>query len=111
MFSQGYYITAELKVKDRANIRTAFESLQHLCEQTLQEPGCSIFQLHRCLHDETRFLLWERYDSEEDYHAHFQQPHTQAYLKRDLTEIVQHFASDVPEGRGNLSNATASSFG
>ncbi|GAB6261110.1 putative quinol monooxygenase [Photobacterium sp. 53610] len=96
VFSQGYYITAELKVKDRANIQTAFESLQRLCAQTLQEPGCSIFQLHRCLQDDSRFLLWERFDSEADYHAHFQQPHTLAYLKLDLTEVVQYFASNVP---------------
>ena len=48
MFNPGYYITAELKVKESANISKARQHLQELCEETLREPGCSIFTLHQC---------------------------------------------------------------
>ncbi|MEN9531706.1 MAG: hypothetical protein RIQ83_930 [Pseudomonadota bacterium] len=95
MFNSGYYITAELKVKEPANIGNACQYLKKLCEETLKEPGCSIFTLHQCVDDESRFLLWERFDSEDDFKFHFEQPHTQEYLKHDLTEVVQYFVSDV----------------
>lgn len=96
MFSSGFYITAELKIKDKDKILETREALQTLCRTTLQqESGCTLFQLHQCQEDMTRLLLWERFDSEEAYHAHFRQAYTQEYLARDLTEIVQHFVSDV----------------
>ena len=71
MFNSGYYITAELKVKEPANIGKACQYLKKLCEETLKEPGCSIFTLHQCVDDESRFLLWERFDSEDDFKFHF----------------------------------------
>lgn len=95
MFSKGYYVTAELAVKASVSIDEAYHHLTRLCEATLKEPGCTIFTLHRCANNEPRFLLWERFDSEQDFKFHFEQPHTQAYLKRDLTQVVQFFVSDV----------------
>lgn len=96
MFSSGFYITAELKIKDKDKILETREALQTLCKTTLQqESGCTLFQLHQCQQDVTRLLLWERFDSEEAYHAHFRQGYTQEYLARDLTEVVQHFVSNV----------------
>jgi quinol monooxygenase YgiN len=95
MFGKGYYITAELRVKEPENIAKAAQSLKKLCAETLKEPGCSIFTLHQCASDERRFLLWERFDSEEDFKRHFELAHTQAYLKEDLTEVVQYFVSDI----------------
>lgn len=95
MFNKGYYITAELKVKESVDINIVFQHLKKLCDETLKEPGCSIFTLHQCINDKSRFLLWERFDSEEDFKFHFVQPHTLEYLKHDLTEVVQYFASDV----------------
>lgn len=42
-FIQGYYITAELKVKDENRIQEAKDSLMLLCKETLKEPGCTLF--------------------------------------------------------------------
>ena len=96
MFSSGFYITAELKIKDKDKILETREALQTLYRTTLQEEsGCTLFQLHQCQQEATRLLLWERFDSEEAYHAHFKQPYTQEYLSRDLTEVVQYFVSDI----------------
>lgn len=95
MFNPGYYITAELKVKVPENIDKARQHLKELCEETLKEPGCSIFTLHQCLDDKSRFLLWERFNSKDDFKYHFEQPHTQEYLRHDFTEVVQYFVTDV----------------
>ncbi|CEI53413.1 hypothetical protein [Acinetobacter bereziniae] len=53
-----------------------------------------MFQLHQCQQEPRRLLLWERFDSEQAYQAHFKQVYTQEYLARNLTEVVQHFVSD-----------------
>lgn len=96
MFTSGFYVTAELKIIDPNKILEARNALQALCQITLQqEIGCTLFQLHQCQQDATRLLLWERFDSEGAYHNHFKQSYTQEYLERDLTEVVQHFISNI----------------
>ncbi|ATZ65660.1 antibiotic biosynthesis monooxygenase [Acinetobacter bereziniae] len=95
MFHSGFYITAELRILDENKILETREALQSLCTMTLlQEPECSMFQLHQCQQEPRRLLLWERFDSEQAYQAHFKQVYTQEYLARNLTEVVQHFVSD-----------------
>ncbi len=95
MFNTGYYITAELRVKDESNVQIAREALRALCKETLTEPGCSIFTLHHDPKCSTRFLLWERFSDEAALKAHFETVHTKEYLAKDLTEIVQYFQTDV----------------
>jgi quinol monooxygenase YgiN len=95
LLSSGYYITAELKVKDESNVQTAKESLLVLCQETLTEPGCSLFTLHHDSKCPTRFLLWERFDDEAAFKAHFEAKHTKEYVAKDLTEVVQYFQTDV----------------
>lgn len=95
MLKSGFYITAELKITNPEKINEAKQALMKLCEQSIQESGCTLFQLHHCLEQPTRLLLWERYDSEQDYNDHFEKNHTKEYLALHLTEIVQYFKSDI----------------
>ena len=95
MFNAGYFITAELRVKDESNVQFAREALLTLCKETLTEPGCSIFTLHHDSKCATRFLLWERFSDEAALKAHFAAPHTKKYIDKDLTEIIQYFQTDI----------------
>ena len=96
MFNSGFYVTAELKIKDRNKILEARIALEALCKSTLQqEAQCTLFQLHQCQQDHTRLILWERFDSEQAYLAHFKQRHTLEYLSKELTEVLQHFITDI----------------
>ncbi|WP_096087853.1 putative quinol monooxygenase [Agaribacterium haliotis] len=95
MFDSGYFITAELRVKDQAQIVNAKSALVTLCQKTLTEPGCSLFSLHQCEQDPARFLLWERFDDEAAFKQHFEETHTKDYIRLDLTDIVQHFQSNI----------------
>lgn len=97
-FTPGYYITAELRVKDPARIHEAHAALTTLCAATLQEPGCTIFQLHQDTSTPARFVLWERFDDEAAFRRHFDEPHTRDYLALDLTEVVQFFQTQVLPG-------------
>ena len=96
-FAPGYYITAELKVKDESRIQEAKESLLLLCKATLTEPGCMLFTLHYDPKVPTRFLLWERFDDEAAFKMHFEASHTKEYLAKDLTEVVQYFQTDIAQ--------------
>lgn len=95
MFESGYFITAELKVKNEEKISEAKSALQLLCKKTQEEPGCSLFTLHHCTEKEDRFILWERFDDEAAFKQHFEEQHTKDYIDLDLTEVVQFFQSDV----------------
>lgn len=95
MFLPGYYITAELKVKDTSRASEAKIALLKLCKETLKEEGCSIFELHQLTDDETRFLLWERFEDEAAFKLHFKLQHTKDYLALDLTDIEQVFKTEI----------------
>lgn len=97
MFTKGYYVTAELKVKDPTKAEEAKFVLTKLCSETLKEKGCSIFELHQIEGDENRFLLWERFDDEQAFNRHFDLQHTKDYLASDYTEVVQFFKSSIVE--------------
>lgn len=95
MLEQGYFLTAELRVKDQERVQEAREALKKLCADTVREPGCSLFCLHECTGDPGRFILWERFDNEEAFKRHFTLSHTRSYIDRGLTDIVQYFQTDI----------------
>lgn len=95
MFTPGYYVTAELRVKNSEKVMQAKEALALLANKTLNEAGCSIFTVHQDAAEPTRFLLWERFDDEAAFKKHFSEAHTQEYLALDLTEVVQYWVSNV----------------
>ncbi len=95
MFTSGCYVTAELKVKDISKAKEAKLALIELCSETLKEDGCTIFELHQFDEDETRFLLWERFEDEDAFSLHFELDHTKKYLANDFTDIVQFFKTNI----------------
>ena len=94
-FSPGYYITAELRIKEESQAKEAIDSLTILCAETLKEPGCSIFQLHQDTTTPLRLILWERFDDEAAFKRHFEESHTKDYIALDMTEVVQYFQTSV----------------
>lgn len=95
MLDNGYFITAELRVKNEERLQEAKVELRRLCKETVKESGCSLFSLHQCAEDKRRFLLWERFDNEDAYKQHFSEKHTQDYIALDLTQVVQYFQTDI----------------
>lgn len=95
MFHAGYYVTAELKVKDKSRLDVAKAALSVLCQKTLTEPGCSIFALHQDPKKPERFLLWERFDDEAAFKAHFEAAYTKDYIQQDLTDVVLFFQTEI----------------
>lgn len=90
MFASGYYMTAELRVKDETRIEETIDALTKLAAITRTEPGCRLFILHQNLADKRRLFLWERWDDKAALAAHLEASHTQAYFARDLTEVLMN---------------------
>jgi 4-carboxymuconolactone decarboxylase len=86
-FASGYYMTAELRVKDDQRVEETLDALSELSEITRSEPGCRLFMLHQDLSDPQRLFLWERWDDEAALATHLASAHTQAYFALDLTEV------------------------
>jgi quinol monooxygenase YgiN len=95
--TSGYYITAELKAKHQDKIGITTEALKVLCKHTIKEPGCSMFTLHLDANQPSRFLIWERFEDEAAFKAHFEEAHTKEFVALGLTEIVQYFQTDIAE--------------
>ncbi len=90
MQTQGYFISATLKVKDNQRVEEAKQALHELCRTTEEnEAGCIFFQLYQSSNEPTCFLLWECFESETAFHLHHQLPHTLAFKEKELTEVVQ----------------------
>jgi len=98
MFDSGYYVTAEIRVKDPSRVDAAKAALADLARETLKEAGCTIFTVHQDIAQSTRFVLWERFDDEAAFKAHGALPHSQAFGALGLVEMVQAIRSNVLAG-------------
>jgi quinol monooxygenase YgiN len=98
MLTSGYYVTAEIRVKDPSRVDETKAALAALARDTLFEPGCTIFTVHQDAAQPTRFVLWERFDDEQAFKAHGALPHTKAFGALGLVEMVQAIRTNVLEG-------------
>ncbi|MFC5048199.1 putative quinol monooxygenase [Aquimarina hainanensis] len=96
LLKEGYFITAEIKIKDLTKTVIARRALSNLQKASLMEAGCSLFSVQQVFNDPSRFILRERFDDEEAFKKHFEYSHTKYYLEQNLTEVVQYFQMDVP---------------
>ena len=90
MFASGYYMTAELRVKDKQRVQETLDALSKLSAITRTESGCRLFVLHQDLSDPQRLFIWERWDDEAALAKHLASTHTRAYFALDLTDVRQN---------------------
>lgn len=77
------------------------ELLRGVIEGSHGESGCRKYALHRMVDDPTRFAIVEKWDSQADLDAHFQQPHMAAI--QQAAELVEErpqvsFSQPIPIG-------------
>lgn len=95
MFDNGYYITAELRAKDTSRLEETKRELNKLCNESLKESGCTLFFAHQNATQTDRFVLWERFENEDAFRQHFEEPHTKQYVAKGLTEVVNFHNSNT----------------
>lgn len=95
MFAKGYYVTAEIKANDGIPLGEIRKALVELSEASAREPGCSLFLVHQDQRNPSHFVLWERFESEQDFKTHIAEPHTKKYGALGYTEMVKAVQSDI----------------
>jgi quinol monooxygenase YgiN len=64
------YLNVWLTVKDPANTQKVLELLAEQAHLSRKEPGCVRFEVYHSNNDPTKFLLHERWDSQEHLDVH-----------------------------------------
>ena len=73
----------------------AIDLFTSMTEETLREPGCRMYQVHRSREEPRRFFLYEQYDDETALDAHRTSPHFEKYVQRGLFRILESRTPDT----------------
>lgn len=84
---KNLWISAGIVLNDNADLVTAQRELRQLVAKTASEPGCIAFEIRQNLEQPEQFTLWECWTGEDALKAHFEAPHTRAYLALALTKV------------------------
>jgi quinol monooxygenase YgiN len=83
----NYFISAGIELQQGADRTRAETELRRLVAETRHEPGCNFFEIRQNLQDPDKFTLWESWTDKDALAAHFEMPHTKAYLSQNLTQV------------------------
>ncbi|MDC9596724.1 putative quinol monooxygenase [Xenorhabdus anantnagensis] len=95
MYNNGYYVTAEIRANEKADLDIVVKELNVLQQKTLLEPGCEIFFIQQSRENPRSFIMWEKFIDHDSLNKHFEYEHTKYYLSLNLTDIVQVFTTDI----------------
>lgn len=70
------------------------DALRTLCEATVREPGCRVFQVMRVRGQPGAFVLWEHFADQAAFDAHMAMEHTKAFFARGLTRDIRPVRHD-----------------
>ena len=84
-------IVAQMKAKDD-EAEELKRKLISLVGETEPEEGCINFNLHRAVGDETLFMLYENWASEEDMDAHLEMSHIKSFMEK-----IKDLLAEPPE--------------
>jgi quinol monooxygenase YgiN len=84
------YLNVLLSVKDPADVETVKGLLVEQGKHSREEPGCTRFEVYHSTADPLRFLLIERWESQEAVDAHRKaHAYTQIYQPKVLPLVVR----------------------
>ena len=89
-----YYSTGILKIKEFEKISLVKSELKKLRKITILEKGNVIFDIHQTIEDPTKIIIWECFSDEQAFKAHLSSQHFQDFIKLDLVELENGFATN-----------------
>jgi len=90
-------VTWMAKVGHEAEVAALF---QKLTEQSRQEPGCAMYQVHRHKTEPRRFFIYEQYKDDAALEAHRNAPHFLQFARKDLPKIADRVEDHLFEPLG-----------
>ena len=91
------FVTAELRIKPNIERAVAIEAIEQFCLDMQGEVGCLQAIATYDEKQSDRVILLEQYVDREAINQHFGMPHTQAFIERDIAELVQAFETQKQE--------------
>ncbi|REG81961.1 antibiotic biosynthesis monooxygenase [Marinomonas pollencensis] len=82
-------ITAELLIKDAVALDQGLLAIQQFCADMNSESGCYMAVAHQDRSEPRKVILWEMYRDQAAFDAHFNEEHTQVFIREGLTELVK----------------------
>jgi quinol monooxygenase YgiN len=73
-----------------------------LTEQSRNEPGCVMYQVHRHKTESRRFFIYEQYKDDGALEAHRASPYFLQYVKKELPKIAERVEGQLYEPLGSL---------
>jgi 4-carboxymuconolactone decarboxylase len=89
MKRSGYFVTVEVQARQGRDVATVFDALQKLAYDSERESGCLLFTAYQDGSEPSRFILWERFESEGAFKQHASEAHSQAFNALGLVELVR----------------------
>jgi quinol monooxygenase YgiN len=86
------YCTAVIQSTGKVPYAELTAALKKLCEQTVKEPGCILFQVVPLEKERERFALWEIWQDQAAFYAHHEQSYTKEFFKAEL-DTIEFFES------------------
>jgi len=90
-------VTWMAKAGHEAEVTALF---QKLTEQSRQEPGCSMYQVHRHKTESRRFFIYEQYKDDAALEAHRNASHFLQFARKDLPKIADRVEGHLFEPLG-----------
>ena len=79
-------VTWVAKSGHESEVRSLFSTLT---QESRQEPGCLMFQVHRHKTDPRRFFIYEQFKDDAALEAHRATPHFLKYGKKELPRVAE----------------------
>ena len=93
----GIFVTAEISLTPQVELKVGIAAIQQFCLDMCTEPGCRFAMATHIDDKPGHFILWENYQDKAAIEAHFNAPHTQAFIQSGITEFVQGYQSSLME--------------
>jgi quinol monooxygenase YgiN len=90
-------VTWMAKAGHEAEVTALF---QKLTEQSRQEPGCTMYQVHRHKTESRRFFIYEQYKDDAALEAHRNATHFLQLARKDLPKIADRVEGHLFEPLG-----------
>lgn len=89
----NYFSSAILHIPQSAQITIALAALKKLQAQTRREAGNRAFVVHQDQINPQNIVIWEAFQSEDDFQKHLKSPHLHEFLNTKLVNFVQGYSS------------------
>ena len=91
----GIRVTAIIEINQDQDIDKVLKNIQEFCLQMESEQGCLFAQASQNLEQPRQVILWEIYRDQQAIEAHFNMPHTQAFINSNQTTFISGYQSQA----------------